>query len=614
MPDRLITEGRNPRSESIDQMSALEIVELMNCEDRTIADAVASQAGAIALAIDAIAERFRRGGRLIYAGAGTSGRLGVLDASECPPTFSSPPGQVVGLIAGGPTALTTAVEGAEDKPELAAADLERISVNENDALVGIATSGRTPYVREALRLARQHGAATIALTCNPESELGPLADISIAPVVGPEVVSGSTRLKAGTATKMVLNMLSTGAMVRIGKTYGNLMVDLRATNTKLRLRTRRIVEQLTELDQDGAELLLNRSDGELKTAVVAGRLQVSPAQARERLRAAGGHLRRALFVETAVTNEPAAESLVLGVDAGGTGTEAILASRTGGGVAILGRGFSGPANVQTQGFEASLSEIGQAVREAFRAAAIAPCAVRRACLAVAGGGREQDRVRLSKLADDLSIADAITVVDDGEPLFAAGTPDGWGIVLLAGTGSLARGKTVAGRTARAGGWGWLLGDEGSGYWLGRSALVAAARSLDGRAAHTSLVEGCLTELGLSTADAMIERVYGQQISRAEIAALAPIVIQAAETDATAKELVAAAGCELAQMIHSVAQQLDFANTATPLALAGGLLRHCESLRNQVLDECRKRGLTFSSVEVVESPAYGALQLALGTEV
>ena len=225
----------------------------MNAEDAKVVPAVASQAEAIARAVEVIAERFRAGGRLIYIGAGTSGRLGVLDASECPPTFNAPPGLVVGVIAGGPSALTRAVEGAEDHPEFAVKDLTAISLSAKDVLVGIATSGRTPYVLAAVDHARGLGAFTIGLSCNPDAEIISRAELAITPVVGPEVLSGSTRLKAGTATKLVLNILSTGAMVRLGKTYGNLMVDVRATNEKLRHRTNRIVREATGLDGVSAD-------------------------------------------------------------------------------------------------------------------------------------------------------------------------------------------------------------------------------------------------------------------------------------------------------------------------------------------------------------------------
>ena len=291
---RLTTEAVNPASARIDELDAAAIVAVMNAEDALVATAVARESAAIARAIDVIADRFRRGGRLVYIGAGTSGRLGVLDASECPPTFGTPPEMVVGLIAGGPQALTRAVEGAEDSRELAAADLAAIGLSPADVLVGIATSGRTPYVLGGLAHARAVGAFAIGFACNDNSELEPLTDLMIVPRVGPEIVTGSTRLKAGTATKMVLNMLTTGAMIRIGKTYGNLMVDLRATNTKLVARTRRIVTLLTGASEEEAERLVAAADGELKTAVVSRARGVSPAEARRLLAEAGGHLRRAV--------------------------------------------------------------------------------------------------------------------------------------------------------------------------------------------------------------------------------------------------------------------------------------------------------------------------------
>jgi N-acetylmuramic acid 6-phosphate etherase len=291
---RLTTEARNPASEKIDTLSPLEIVRLMNAEDARVAEAVGREAEPIARAVEIIADRLRSGGRLIYIGAGTSGRLGVLDASECPPTFSTPPEMVVGLIAGGYGALTRAVEGAEDHPEAAVADLKNIELAAGDVLVGIATSGRTPYVIGGLQYARERGAFAIGLACNDGSALAGAADLMIAPVVGPEVISGSTRLKAGTATKLVLNMLTTGAMVLLGKTYGNLMVDLKATNAKLVIRTRRIVAELTGFSEAAAEEQLARCGGELKTAVVSQKHNLAAEDARRLLALSGGQLRKAL--------------------------------------------------------------------------------------------------------------------------------------------------------------------------------------------------------------------------------------------------------------------------------------------------------------------------------
>lgn len=295
MLEHLTTEARNPASEDLDGLSAAEIVQLINSEDAKVAAAVGEQAEPIAKAIDVIADRIGRGGRLIYTGAGTSGRLGVLDASECPPTFNTQPWQVVGVIAGGYTALTSAVEGAEDSPELGVEDLKKLNLSDADAVCGIATSGRTPYVIGGLEYARSMGAFTIGLSCNRDPQLAKCCEISIAPVVGPEVVSGSTRLKAGTATKMVLNMLTTGAMIRLGKTYGNLMVDLRASNTKLADRARRIVRAATNVSDSEADQLLKECGGEVKTAIVSFHRGVPSGDARRILDASHGHLRKALY-------------------------------------------------------------------------------------------------------------------------------------------------------------------------------------------------------------------------------------------------------------------------------------------------------------------------------
>ena len=288
------TETCNPASAIIDSLSPLQIVRLMNAEDQQVIDAVAREELAIARAIEVIAERFMSGGRLIYVGAGTSGRLGVLDASECPPTFSTPPEMVVGLIAGGRDALTRAIEGAEDDAQAAVAELKALQATARDVVMGIATSGRTPYVLGALEYARSIGAFTIGFACNQGSAVAQIAELMIAPIVGPEVITGSTRLKAGTATKLVLNMLTTGAMVRIGKTYGNLMVDLRATNEKLRDRSERIVADLTHLPQSQSAELLNQCGGEVKTAIVAALRDVSPDEARRLLSKCAGHLRTTL--------------------------------------------------------------------------------------------------------------------------------------------------------------------------------------------------------------------------------------------------------------------------------------------------------------------------------
>ncbi|UNX53405.1 N-acetylmuramic acid 6-phosphate etherase [Georgenia sp. TF02-10] len=290
----MTTEGVDPRFAAIDTLPAAELVALMNREDATVAGAVATQTAQIAAAAEATVARLRRGGRLVYAGAGTAGRLGVLDAAECPPTFATDPGQVRGLIAGGPAALTTAVEGAEDDGDRAVADLQAIGLGADDVLVGISASGRTPYAVAAVRHGRAVGACTVGLACNAGSALAAAADIGIEVVVGPEVLAGSTRLKAGTAQKMVLNQISTAAMVGLGKTYGNLMVDVRATNQKLRARARRIVALATGAPDAAVDAALTANGGEAKRAILAILGGLGPDDVVRRLAAHDGSLRRAL--------------------------------------------------------------------------------------------------------------------------------------------------------------------------------------------------------------------------------------------------------------------------------------------------------------------------------
>ncbi len=291
--DPRVTERRNPRSADIDLASPSELVALFSAEDRTVAEAVASQSARIADAIELIEQTFRAGGRLLYIGAGTSGRLGVLDASECPPTFGTDPSLVVGIIAGGDAALRRAAEGAEDVAEHGARDLAEHAVSAHDVVCGIAASGTTPYVHAALRHAHALGAGTVLVACSPPpEEILPFVSVPIVAVTGPEVVTGSTRLKAGTATKLILNMLTTGALVRMGKTYGNLMVDLRATNVKLTDRSERIVMEVCNVNRSEAQQLLARADGRVKHAIVMHALGIDRDDAVRQLDAAGGVIRR----------------------------------------------------------------------------------------------------------------------------------------------------------------------------------------------------------------------------------------------------------------------------------------------------------------------------------
>lgn len=290
----LVTEARNPVSENIDSKSIIDILKIINSEDSTIAGIVQGEICYIAEAVELLVQAFKTGGRLFYIGAGTSGRLGVLDASECPPTFGSDPNMVQGIIAGGKKALVSAMEGSEDQEHQGALDMAERGFSKEDVLCGIAASYRTPYVLGAIKSAIDMGAKTIYVTCNPRSELRIKPDVAICPVVGPEVVMGSTRMKAGTATKMVLNMLTTASMIRLGKVYGNMMVDLMMTSKKLEERSKRTVMMVTGFDYQGATSVLEKAGGHVKTAIVMALAGVDTEEACERLKKSNGFVRAAI--------------------------------------------------------------------------------------------------------------------------------------------------------------------------------------------------------------------------------------------------------------------------------------------------------------------------------
>ncbi|WP_318522572.1 N-acetylmuramic acid 6-phosphate etherase [Photobacterium leiognathi] len=291
----LVTESRNVASENIDMLSTIDMLKVINQEDQKVALAVEAVISEIAKVVDLIAEAFQTGGRLIYTGAGTSGRLGILDASECPPTYGSDPDLVIGLIAGGHKAILKAVENAEDNVELGATDLQQIGFNHKDVLVGIAASGRTPYVIGSMNYAKSVGAKVAALSCNANSPMEEIADINITPIVGAEVVTGSSRMKAGTAQKLVLNMLTTGAMIRTGKVFGNLMVDVEATNAKLIQRQKNIVVEATGCSESQAAEALTQSNNHCKTAILMILLNINAELAAAKLSKHHGFIRHALL-------------------------------------------------------------------------------------------------------------------------------------------------------------------------------------------------------------------------------------------------------------------------------------------------------------------------------
>ncbi|MCU0703570.1 MAG: N-acetylmuramic acid 6-phosphate etherase [Fimbriiglobus sp.] len=610
----LQTEARNPASERLDELTSIELVDLMNREDGTVAAAVASQRVQLAQAIDAISERFARGGRLIYMGAGTSGRLGVLDAAECPPTFQSDPEQVVGLIAGGQGAMFRAVEGAEDSPRLGEIDLEAIHLTANDVVCGIASSGRTPYVLGGVKFARKLGAFTLGVVCTSDSQLRGVVDLCIAPVVGPEVLTGSTRLKAGTATKLVLNTLTTGAMVRLGKSFGNLMVDLKATNTKLVARANRIVRSCTDLDADAASQLLRRCGGEVKTAIVAHLSVLDPDMARAKLLTHGGRIKPTLASlghgrTTAPTRELVVRrDLVLGIDGGGTTTVCLLAEKVSG--HVLGKGIGGPSNIQAVGVEAGMRALDDGIDRAFQAAGLSRVKVGSICLGLAGVDRQEGLDVVHGWAERSQVAETVSVSNDATLLLAAGTPDGWGLAVIAGTGSISFVQTPDGNLGRCGGWGFLLGDEGSAYQLALSGLRAACRSFDGIIPPTKLVNAFVKRMNLSEPPDLIPAVYRGPWDRSAIAGMAPLVLELAEGgDEISEEIVKQQARELALTAAGAVKANGLPIQGLPVALAGGVLTNSQLYRRHFLDGLRTAGIEPGGVQLVTEPAVGAVVLA-----
>ncbi len=581
-PNLPLTEKSHPAAAHLDAMPTRDLVLLMNDEDAHVAAAVRRELDSIAQAIDAIAARLRDGGRLLYVGAGTSGRLGVLDASECPPTFGTPPELVVGVIAGGHAALTRAQEGAEDDEEAARDALRALAVGAKDAVVGISASGATPYVLAALVHARSVGALAVALSCNPGTPLARVATLAITPVTGPEVVAGSTRLKAGSATKLVLNMLSTGVMVRLGRVQGNQMVDLKASNKKLIERSERMVEELGHVDREQARALLAAHGGSVRAALQA----LAPAAATAR-----------------AANEP---GWLAGIDGGGSKTAIALAAPVGAERAVAPMRIAQPCNFATD-FDGALQAVEEAIAVASATSDRPSGPLAAVVIAAAGTSDPLLRARACERLRARGLATQVELLHDAAPLLMASAPHATGVVVLSGTGSFAFARDLHGQAARAGGLGSLLGDDGSAYELGRFALRAAARAADGRGAKLALVRAVFAAIGSDDARAVVRYAWELR-SPQRIAELAPLVTQAAEAgDPVAQQLVERAASELALMAKTVVRKLAWRGRV-PLVLAGGVFDHAPALRRGVVAALQGMGV---SADVLPSgdAALGALSLA-----
>ncbi|KAK2753614.1 hypothetical protein FQN54_007391 [Arachnomyces sp. PD_36] len=660
LPDlsALQTEGSNPKSARIDQVSTYELCSIINREDSTVAATVGDPKciSVIAAAIDALADRVRRGGRVIYVGAGTSGRLGVLDASEIPPTYSAPHEQFVALMAGGDAAMRIAQEGAEDSLEAPSIDLTPLNLDpELDSLIGIAASGRTPYVLGCLEYAkREVGCVTIGVACSTPSAMGEsgVVDYMIEAVTGPEVVTGSTRMKAGTATKLVLNMLSTGVMIKVGKTYGNMMVDLKASNLKLQQRSRNIIRKLggpacptTDAEIDA---LLASCNGSVKLVLATLGLEVTVDEARERLDDAGGSLSSVLKSKNQEVAKYQDDEMVLYVDGGGTKCAAVIMGRD----SRIGEGEAGPCNVVDISLDSAISSIELATQRAldsFQSTTSAKIDIRSArfksiWIGIAGYDRPEVKSRMDSALSDLFTPSpgktSLTITHDIE---AIGTAIGNKtkvdniIVLIAGTGSVAMNYQRQNesldfiRRARSGGWGHLLGDDGGGFDLGRQGIRRALTTVDEFNANSGiqpptdpLPDLILQHFGLpplhETAASdnidLLSRIITDTNpqstnfvdQKSKVAAVAQIILTSYETSASAREIIALSTASLARILRlliprqqAASPQATFDLSSTTLVLGGSLLSRSKVYREALLTELGEE-LKFKHVEVVEKPA------------
>ncbi|KAF7518301.1 hypothetical protein PCG10_000541 [Penicillium crustosum] len=633
-------------------MSTLDMCTVINADDQKVPESVVPCLPVIAGAIDALTPRVRQGGRVIYVGAGTSGRLGILDASEIPPTFAAPRGQFVGLIAGGDAAIREAQEGAEDDEKAGEDEMKSLNLNPDlDSIIGIASSGRTPYVLGCLAFAKRLGCVTIAVVCTVPSAIGLSGNVDfvISPVSGPEVVTGSTRLKAGTVTKLVLNMLSTGTMIRTGKTYGNMMVDLVASNLKLEQRSRNILRRLSGKCQSSsdAELdtLLARCNSSVKLAILVAESEESVETCQGYFDAAGGVLANALAaISKPIQQKPtstATQKFALCIDGGGTKCAAAVAD----GTKVVGRGSAGPCNLtdsigNIDSVIATLLEAAKAaLKDALRSDVEQTEPSRRESLqtsfsSVWIGLAGIDRAGLDGvLAPKLRQAFGITQEQDFQltndvDLLTAGVPQSLGtpsvLVVIAGTGSVAMRYKWAedeqryARSARSGGWGHMLGDQGGGYAIGMKAIQHTlgvfediTLGLD-KIGGDELSKEVAAKLGCQISESasidMLNNILAQNHSqgvKARIASIAPVVLDLMDKNKTASAIVSSqvallVSGTLGRLVKPQATGYQPCETSV-LVLAGGLMKN-DRYRATFEKQLDSHGLYFRGTVVVEDAA------------
>ncbi len=567
----LPTEARHSRSATIDLLDATEIAKLMNEEDASIAPLVGTQSANLGALVAAIVQRLDRGGRLIYVGAGTSGRLGVLDASECLPTFNSPHGQIQGIIAGGQGALFRAVEGAEDSFENAFEDLTSLALDKRDSVVAIAASGRTPYCLGALAKATAVGSLTGVVVCVKQSEMARNSQYAIEVETGPEILTGSTRLRAGTATKLVLNSISTAVMIGLGKTYGNLLVDLHASNEKLTYRAIRIVSQAANIPLERAKDCLAQCQGDVKTAILSSLKQIDPATARKSLLAAGGRIAKALKPSPIASTPSSTGRVIVAIDGGGSALKMRFSLTTQDGSRKETNTQMGPPVLPgTHGLAGVVFEWKRRILGFLEEENLNPVAVTAIVAGLSGAGTpEICRLLETLLAMEFPTATIEVMADVRLLAFAAGEPTA--LCLIAGTGSIAWWEPTPGTVHRLGGWGPHIGDEGGGIWLAKQAIKALCWAEDGRAAPSALKKRFLETLGLADVRELV--LWLSTALRHQMAPLARLVFQeAALGDPVAKEILHQGAGHLVAMVSGIKKQDD---SVTTILAGGGTLLNRE---------------------------------------
>ncbi|KFY31746.1 hypothetical protein V493_00828 [Pseudogymnoascus sp. VKM F-4281 (FW-2241)] len=640
----LQTEGRNQDSNHIDRVSTLKLCQIINSEDSSVATAVQKCLPIIAQAIDALEVKARKGGRIVYVGAGTSGRLGVLDASEIPPTFSAPSEQFVALIAGGDVALRHAQEGAEDDVEAAREDLKALDLNPDlDSLIGIAASGRTPYVLSCLAFAKSLGCITIGIACCDPSAMSSSGNVDhmISVVTGPEVVTGSTRMKAGTATKLVLNMLSTGVMIRVGKTYGNMMIDLKSSNHKLQQRSRNIIRTIcgasAPVSDEELDRILALCNGSVKLTVATILLQVSEDEAAQRLQDAKGVLADVLDVKPV----PEDDHFVLCVDGGGSKCAAVILGQNG----EEGRGEAGECNVSSSGIESVIASISLAIQravdacEATKGKLFTSIPFKSIWIGVAGYDRPIIAELVNSALADLfnrPVGDGLRISNDIELLVAPLTEKSHlhsVTILVAGTGSAVMSFKRVGNqfipSGRRGGWGSSLGDDGSGYSIGRGGLRVALEAADEANMRQKsnktikridpLVAKIFEHFGLDENPNhqvdLLSRILlndsGQQNStlKKRIADVSRVVFDAVPLSDTAGAIVENGSKYLARILKLMIDAREADASSSALILTGGLMQS-ETYQNMVLHGLPLSSGHFGSIGAVKYPALNAAQYML----